>query len=202
MPQTRASAKVSAPPTMARTTLRARPSALAAGIAPLKRRGGSDPLASPASILPSLFMKFLFFSTPFGVQISHRNAARCGCTPGYARGTFARVYKRHRCENVWRNECMLIDYRPLSYRRVALAAHVVDNYHIGCSRLLSALRRVTMKSRSGCSPGSPFHPRHGRRSAASRGPGLSGGAASPGSSPISRSGTKFTRSRSARPRNS
>ena len=67
MPTTKASAKVSVPPPMAWTALRTRASALVAGIAPLKRRGGSDPLASPASILPSLFMKFLFFSTPFGV---------------------------------------------------------------------------------------------------------------------------------------
>ena len=74
MPTTKASAKVSVPPPMAWTALRTRASALVAGIAPLKRRGGSDPLASPASILPSLFMKFLFFSTPSGVKISHRNA--------------------------------------------------------------------------------------------------------------------------------
>ena len=67
IPPTRASAKVSAPPTMARTILRSRPCALAAKPAPFNRRGGSEPPSSPASILPSLFMKFLFFSTPSGV---------------------------------------------------------------------------------------------------------------------------------------
>ena len=67
IPPTRASAKVLAPPTMARTILRSRPCALAAKPAPFNRRGGSEPPSSPASILPSLFMKFLFFSTPSGV---------------------------------------------------------------------------------------------------------------------------------------
>ena len=85
---------------------------------PLSRRVGSPPPGSPASIPPSLSLGFVAIWTPFGVSVSHRNAAGCRARHGVT-GDALRVpinhMRRQNAPGASRSERVLQSTRVLSH---------------------------------------------------------------------------------------